>query len=325
VEHAKLFRKLGEKIPMILVRILLVTYLGQKCFVRWNSAESSQFSVQNDVRQGAVLSPILFSVYVNDLIDLLRASGLGCHVGQIYFGIVAYADDILLLAPRREALQRMIWISENFMDQHKISFSSTKTMCLHIGERKDIVKKVVVAGCDMEWSKHAVHLGITLSDDGSMEQDIKVKRSLFIDECHNQQEEFRKIHTAVRAKMMTLYNSSCYGSNTWNLFGDWARKLLVSWNVNLKQIWQLPHQTHRFFFEHLTECRHLKVLLIRRLLKFPMNIIDGDRYSYRLLLRTISMNANASTGRNLRNIGLETGMLLDVENLNSQIYIGQLC
>ena len=152
-----------------------------------------------------------------------------------------------------------------------------------------------------------------------MEQDIKVKRALFSDECHNGQEEFRNIHPAVQAKMMTLYNSSCYGSNTWNLFGDWARKLLVSWNVNLKQIWQLPHQTHRFFFEHLTECRHLKVLLIRRLLKFLMNIIDGDRHSCRMLLRTISMNANASTGRNLRNIGLETGMLLYVENLNSKI------
>ena len=50
-----------------------------------------------------------------------------------------------------------------------------------------------------------------------------------------------------------------------------------------------------------------------------MNIIDVDRHSCRMLLRTISMNANASTGRNLRNIGLETGMQLDVENLNSKI------
>ena len=129
---------------MILVRLLLVTYLGQKCFVRWNSAESSQFSVQSGVRQKAVLSPFVFSLYVNNLIDLLRASGLGCFVGQMYFRIVTYAYDILQLAPRREALQRMIWISENFMEQHIISFSSTKTKCLHIGESKESIKKVVV-------------------------------------------------------------------------------------------------------------------------------------------------------------------------------------
>ena len=95
VEHAKLFKKLGDKIPMILVRILLVTYLGKKCFVRWNSAESSQFSVQSGVRQEAVLSPFVFSLYVNNLIDLLRASGLGCFVGQMYFGNVTYVYDIL--------------------------------------------------------------------------------------------------------------------------------------------------------------------------------------------------------------------------------------
>ena len=41
----------------------------------------------------------------------------------------------------------------------------------------------MVAGREIEWSKQAVHLGITLSEDGTMEQDIKVKRARFIEEC----------------------------------------------------------------------------------------------------------------------------------------------
>ena len=163
VEHAKIFQKLLEKIPVIFVRILLVTYLGQRCFVRWNSEDSSLFSVQNGVRQGAVLSPILFSMYVNDLIEILRASGLGCHVGPRYFGIAAYADDILLLAPRRDVLQKMVEISEDYMVQHKINFSPTKTKCLYFGSNKDIIKKIRVAESEIDWSRHAVPLGITLS------------------------------------------------------------------------------------------------------------------------------------------------------------------
>ena len=106
MEHKKIFRKLYDKIPIVFLRILIVIYLGQKCFIRWNSSDSSYFSVQNGVRQGAVLSPLLFSLYVNDLIEMLRASGMGCYVGQKFFGIVAYADDILLIAPRREVLQK---------------------------------------------------------------------------------------------------------------------------------------------------------------------------------------------------------------------------
>ena len=319
VEHKKIFKKLVDKIPLIFVRILLVTYMGQKCFVRWNSSESSQFSVQNGVRQGAVLSPILFSLYVNDLIELLRASGMGCFVGQQYFGIVAYADDILLLAPRRQVLQKMIQQSEDYMDQHKISFSTTKTKCIYFGPNKEMIKKVVVAGSEMEWSKNAVHLGITISEDASMEQDIKVKRARFIDECHNLQEEFGQSHPEVQAKLLTLYNSSCYGSNTWNLFGEWARKLQVSWNVDLKHIWNLPHETHRYFFEHLTQCRHLKILLIRRFLKFVVAILEGEKSSCRLLLRTILGTTHSTTGNNIRKIGLEAGLRLDTEDIKSKI------
>ena len=226
----------------------------------------------------------------------------------MYFGIVAYADDILLLAPRRDVLQKMIKQSEEYMDKHKISFSNTKTKCIYFGSNKEMVKKVVVAGSEMEWVKHAVHLGMTLSEDGTMEQDVKVKRALFIDECHNLLEEFGQTHPEVQAKLLTLYNSSCYGSITWDLFGEWTRKLYTSWNVDLKQIWQLPHETHRYFFEHLTECRHLKILLIKRFLKFVGSTMHGDKSCCRLLLRTIIGNSNSTTGRNMRKIELEAGM-----------------
>ena len=117
-----------------------------------------------------MLFPLIFQLYLNDLIDLPRAFGLYCFVGQMYFGIDAYANDIRLLASRLEALQRMIWISENFMDQ-QIRFNSTKT--------KERAKE---DECDMEWFKHSVHLGTILSDDESMGQYIKVNRVLFIDE-----------------------------------------------------------------------------------------------------------------------------------------------
>ena len=79
-------------------------------------------------------------------------------------------------------------------------------------------------------------------------------------------------------------------------------------NVDLKQIWQLPHETHRYFFEHLTECRHLKILLIKRFLKFVGSTMHGDKSYCRLLLRTIIGSSNSTTGRNMRKIELEAGM-----------------
>ena len=51
------------------------------------------------VRQGGVLSPYLFSVYVNDLIFELRNSGSGAHIGKLLIGCVLYADCLLYTSP----------------------------------------------------------------------------------------------------------------------------------------------------------------------------------------------------------------------------------
>ena len=53
------------------------------------------------MKQGGVLSPILFSVYIDELLTRLKHSGYGCMVGHVYCGAFAYADDIALVAPRK--------------------------------------------------------------------------------------------------------------------------------------------------------------------------------------------------------------------------------
>jgi len=55
----------------------------------------------------AVLSPILFGMYVNDLICKLSASGRGCHVAGIYVGVLMYADDLLLISSTYTDLRTM--------------------------------------------------------------------------------------------------------------------------------------------------------------------------------------------------------------------------
>ena len=68
INHFKLFRKLlDRKTPIVIVRILLFWYSKQTVFVKWVRCISNYFSISNGVRQGGILSPKLFSGYVDDL------------------------------------------------------------------------------------------------------------------------------------------------------------------------------------------------------------------------------------------------------------------
>ena len=100
VNFRKLFEKLlDRKFPFVFLRLLLFLYRNQKCYVKWNNKFSTTFKITNGVRQGAILSPCLFCVYLDTLLEKLSQSGLGCQIGGLYLAAFGNAYDIALLTP----------------------------------------------------------------------------------------------------------------------------------------------------------------------------------------------------------------------------------
>ena len=98
---------------------------------------SETFSIVNGTRQGSVLSPILFSLYLDGPLKELRQEGVGCHVGGIWMGASGYADDLILLSPSRESMSKMIRICQEYGAKHNLIFSTdpnpakSKTKCVY--------------------------------------------------------------------------------------------------------------------------------------------------------------------------------------------------
>ena len=81
VKHSLLFQKLIERgLPEIYIRLLVVIYCKQTATVQWNNKVPQQFPLSNGVKQGAVLSAILYCVYMDDLYKILRTRTYGCLV-----------------------------------------------------------------------------------------------------------------------------------------------------------------------------------------------------------------------------------------------------
>ena len=53
------------------------------------------------------MSPVLFCVYIDDLLLILSNAGIGCYIGPHFVGALAYADDITLLAPTATAMRKL--------------------------------------------------------------------------------------------------------------------------------------------------------------------------------------------------------------------------
>ena len=95
--------------------------------------KSASFGISNGVKQSGVISPLLFSLYIDELYLLLKESGIGCHVGLTYAGAFGYADDIALVAPSLSSLKQMMKICEQFAESHSITFNPTKTkLCFNM-------------------------------------------------------------------------------------------------------------------------------------------------------------------------------------------------
>ena len=103
-------------------------YTNQSLRVKWSNSLPDQFSVMHGVKQGGVLSPILFAVHTNGLLVRLQQTGVGCHMGSRFTGaLIVYADDITLLAPCKSALLILISVCEDYAAKYDIIFNGSKS------------------------------------------------------------------------------------------------------------------------------------------------------------------------------------------------------
>ena len=126
----KLFQVLEKRnLHPLTFRLLMNLYEGQLTRTQWLHEYSEYFTSMNGVRQGGVASPVLFTVYMDVLINRLQASKIGCYVGREYFGTVCYADDVTLLAPTGSALQKLVSICEVFGQDFDVVYNPKKSLC----------------------------------------------------------------------------------------------------------------------------------------------------------------------------------------------------
>ena len=315
VKQSLLFQKLIDReLPAIYLRLILRMHLEQRANVSWNGQTSDTFAVSNGVKQGGVLSARLFCVYIDDIFQLLRRKKSGCWINGNYAGILGYADDLLLLAPSRDALQEMIQNCEEHTRSLNITFSThenpkkCKTKCMAFLDKEREMRNITLDGKDLPWVTSAKHLGCRMTNtSGALTKDIMEKRAIFINRVNELNQEFYFAHPLTKVRINNVFNSYFYGSPLWNLFGKEADRLEKSWNVAQRILMGLPRNSHRYFIEPLSNTQHIRHSLFRRHIKFVNSVKSSEKVVLRKMFETVKQDCRSTTGMNLRNLMKKLG------------------
>ena len=125
--HAGLYIKLmSRNTPLLFLDIIISWYGELYCHVRWDDAYSKWFCIAAGVRQGGILSPDYYSLYVDDLVLLLMKLNVGCYIRNVFVLALLYADDMALLSPSLRGLQQLLSACEQFCKNWDICLNKKK-------------------------------------------------------------------------------------------------------------------------------------------------------------------------------------------------------
>ena len=113
-------------------------HILQKMQVSFSNSLSNQFTLGYGVKQGGVLSPILFTVYIDNLIKILKHNNVGCKVGNKFLGLLSYADDLTIICPKLLGIREMLYICADYAKDYNILFNVSKSKLIYF------LKKIMV-------------------------------------------------------------------------------------------------------------------------------------------------------------------------------------
>ena len=179
---------------------------------------SLPFNVTNGVRQGGILSPTLFNVYMDELSVLLNHQSFGCKINNVCFNHMFYADDSVLLAHSPGALQKLVAICEEFATSNDILYNAKKSfvMCVRPKNFKHLfMPSCFLNGNVLNQTESHKYLGVFLNEHCNDDTDIFRQRKGIFARGNILTDRFKHCTSEVKVQLFKSYCSTLYCSQLW--------------------------------------------------------------------------------------------------------------
>ena len=207
--------------PVYFVKFLQTWFENQNMRIKWNNRLSEPFGARNGVRQGSVLSPSLFNIYIDDLLHQLEKSGDVARVCGVHTGALANAGDITLVSPTVSGLQRILNICGSYAESHSLVFNCQKSKAMIFSRKRQRYvndPSFVLNGNLVSCTQSIIHLGVVLNNVGRDDNAVD--------------DRIRRFSGAVNTSVARL-GGKCFSELAWTTIMDAALFPILTYGSHL--------------------------------------------------------------------------------------------
>ncbi len=218
-------------------------YSNTMSCVNLNGNLTEWFHTTNGCRQGDVTSPTAFSILINDLIKELKASKIGVKINDMIISVLAYADDIVLLAENPAELQSLVDIMNKWCNKYRFKINPSKSKVVHFRnppkQRTNFAFKLYNNGPELDTVESYKYLGTFLDEYLTFSKAIEVLYTAANRALGGMITKFKSMREMSYRTYSKLYDSMVcpvmdYGSAVWGF-------------KNYEKLEQVHHRAMRFF------------------------------------------------------------------------------
>lgn len=276
---------MNRNVPKSFVSVIIDWYNKICVKVRWNETLSSSRTLRSGVRQGGILSPSLFNIYVNDILTQLQASKTGCFVANRYVGALMYADDLLLVSITITDIRAMIALVCQELKWLDMKINVKKSSMIRVGPRFNVpIEGIELYGAVLPLCETITYLGVEICAGRKFRLSIYLRRIKFF-------RAFNAIYAKLSSSTSEVVTLNmiqsfcvpilCYGLECVFMSKSLAASLAFCWSRVMYKIFNISESTCSesimFYMGHLPMSYQLDLCKLRFYHNIYHNFLSGDK------------------------------------------------
>lgn len=308
VKHVELIKMLQDKrIDKNDARFIKTLYANQTASVKVGNETTQKFPIERGVRQGCVLSPLLFNLYSEAIFErALTDAEDGIKINGQVVNNLRYADDTVIIADSQEALQRLIIKISTEGERLGLRINIDKTKVMMVSRTSNVNLNITVNGKKIQQVSKFRYLGSWLTED--LDPDVEIRSR--IEQARVTFMNMRallsnnSLNLALRYRFVkcyfTFYSVLLYGVETWTIKANVMNRLEAFEMWVLRRMLKIPwteHATNEEVLNRMGIERELLQTVKRRKAAYLGHIFRNSKYQFLQLIMEGKIEGRRGIGR----------------------------